>query len=124
MSKYENFKDAITGVVSASVGLVIQTVIAKNTPVDLPYFPKLGMKVGTLVIGSLLSNMAATKITDGLDNIVSGVKKGVEEAEAELKEQSFTEMAEDALNITITEPADVPKPKRKPTAKKPPETTV
>lgn len=123
MSKYENFKDAITGVVSASVGLVIQTVIAKNTPVDLPYFPKLGMRVGTLVIGSLLSNMAATKITDGLDNIVSGVKKGVEEAEAELKEQSFSEMADEILKPT--EPvADVPKPKRKPAAKKPPETTV
>ena len=116
MSKYEAFKDAVTGVVSASVGLVIQTVISKNTPVDLPYFPKLGMRVGTLVIGSLLSNMAATKITDGLDNLVSGVKKSVEEAEAEIK----------AREEVVEEPVEevIPKPKRKSPVKKPAETDI
>lgn len=113
MSKYENFKSAIEGVVSASVGLVITTVISKNTPADLNFLPKIGMKVGTLVIGSLLSSMAAKKITDGMDTAVAGVKKGIDEAEADLQVQANTTF------VNIADEELKPKPKRKPAVKKP-----
>jgi hypothetical protein len=116
MTTYENVKNVVEGAVSASVGLVIHTVIAKNTPVGLRFLPRIGMRFGTLVIGTILSNMAAKRITDNLDEIFFGVRDGIEEAEAELK-------AKDAL---ISETAEVitPKPKRKPAAKTTPKDEV
>jgi hypothetical protein len=110
---YENFKSAVEGVVSASVGLVLTTVIVKNTPADLTFLPKLGMRVGTLVIGSLLSNMAAKKITDGMDNMATGIQTSIDEAEAEIKNQN--QLLENIKAVN----EEAMKPKRKPAAKKP-----
>jgi hypothetical protein len=123
MSKFETFKNAVEGIVSASVGLVIHTVIAKNTPTNLKFLPRTGMKVGTLVIGSLLSNMAAKKITDGLDGLVAGVKEDIQKVEAERAAEAeaakprtyLDDVADDYdRDISVT-----PKPKRKPAVKKP-----
>lgn len=110
MSKYENLKSVVEGVVSTSVGLVTHTVIARNTPSNLKFFPRLGMRFGTLVIGSLLSKMAAKAITDNMDEFVANISKVVEEVET----------PEVELPIEVVPP----KPKRKPATKVPPKTDV
>lgn len=139
MSVYDGFKNGIEGVVSASVGLVIHTVIAKNTPADLKFLPRIGMRFGTLIIGTILSNMAAKAITDNLDVFVEGVSESVKEAEAALqaKDDLVEEVIPYATNdasatMAIYEaapPFDVsapvtPKPKRKPAAKTSPKASA
>lgn len=118
MTKYERTKNVVEGIIAASVGLVVTQVIAKNIPADLKFLPRTGVKLGTLVIASLLSEAAAKKATDGLDNIVDGVKLGVEKAEEEIA------LAEEALKAVekVYEEAEAekaqPAPKRKPSTKK------
>jgi len=119
MSKFETFKNAVEGIVSASVGLVIHTVIAKNTPTNLKFLPRTGMKVGTLVIGSLLSNMAAKKITDGLDGLVAGVKEDIQKVEAERAAEAEAAKPRTYLDDVADDISVTPKPKRKPAVKKP-----
>lgn len=122
MSKYENFKNAVEGIVSASVGLVIHTVIAKNMPGDLKFLPRTGMKVGTLIIGSLLSNMAAKKVTEGLDAFVDGVKADIRKVEDEREAEAEAAKPRTYLDDAADADEDIPinsKPKRKPAVKKP-----
>lgn len=126
MSKYETAKNVLEGVVGTSVGMVVQTVIAHNTPANLKFLPRMGMKVGTLVIGSLLSTMASKKATEGLDTILEGVKKGVELAEAEEAEKAADLKAaleqaqanQDEADVRVAEAVKATSAKRKPATKK------
>lgn len=105
MSKYDTFKNILEATVSASVGLVVGQVIAKNTPAGLNKFQTYGMRLGTLVIGSTLSNLASKNIIGGLDKFVGEVKENVEAAEAEKAEAdgSFQKLADEIFDNDKTE---------------------
>lgn len=69
-------------VVSMSTSAVVSNAIKATTPVNVSPVMRVGVFIGSVVIGSMVGDTSAKYITGTIDKTVADVKTAVEEAKA------------------------------------------
>lgn len=62
-------------VATASVGTVVENIIKKTTPDDISRLQKIGIKIGSFVIGAIVSDRVEKFTESKFDEIVDSIKK-------------------------------------------------
>lgn len=78
MNKLGILKSVSEAVVSVGIGTIVTHAVKSTTPLDLKLYKKLSVLVGTSVLTGLLSNMAAKRTTEAIDDAATQYKNIVD----------------------------------------------
>jgi hypothetical protein len=71
-------------VISIGVGTIVNNVVRATTPATISKFSKVCIAVGALAVSNMVGDMAIERIEKGVDGIINGVKKKMNESEEEV----------------------------------------
>lgn len=79
MNYLKLFKGAADLVVSIGAGAVVTNMVKATTPDDVQRMNKIAIKVGTVVISSMVGSAASSYASKSIDDAVETIKKTQEE---------------------------------------------
>lgn len=80
-SKFETAKQIFGLVVTAGVGAIVGNIIKHTSPPDMNLIKRACIGVGSLVLTGMVSDKAAEYANGEIDEVVSEIKKMVEQSE-------------------------------------------